>query len=238
MPKLLVLVSFLLLSACQLLPMGGQARYERQAWEERPAGCRGEACPLVNIDTLHFPDEPALDRLIEQRLLEMTRLHANDPLPASLREYQRSYLSGAEPEQTSYLQAQVREQHDGLIVIELSSYQYTGGAHGLPGRGFINYERRGDRELQLADLLLPGQEAAFWSLAAETHQRWLVEKGHATDKEFVAFWQFQPTRNIALLRDRVLLKYDVYSIAPYASGHPELSIPKEQLRGILKPQYL
>ena len=65
-----------------------------------------------------------------------------------------------------------------------------------------------------------------------------MEKGHANDKEFVAFWQFQPTRNIALLRDRVLLKYDVYSIAPYASGHPELSIPKEQLRGILKPQYL
>lgn len=236
--KRLLLVSFTLLSACQLLPFGDQASHERQAWEQRPSGCQGEACPLVNIDTLHFPDEPVLNRLIERRLLEMTRLHASDPLPASLQDYQRSYLRSAEPEQTSYLQAQVREQHGGLIVIELSSYQYTGGAHGLPGRGFIIYERRGDRELQLADLLLPGQEPAFWALAAEAHQRWLVEKGHAQDKEFIAFWQFQPTRNIALLSDRVLLKYDVYSIAPYASGHPELSIPKETLRGILKPKYL
>lgn len=238
MLKHLLFASFLLLGACQLLPSGGQADYQRQAWERKPAGCRGEACPLVNIDTLRFPGEPALDRLIEQRLLEMTRLHADDPLPASLQAYEREFLRGAEPEQASYLQAQVREQHGGLIIIELSSYQYTGGAHGMPGRGFIIYERRGDRELHLADLLLPGQEAAFWALAAEAHQRWLVEKGHAQDEDFVAFWQFQPTRNIALLSDRVLLKYDVYSIAPYASGHPELSIPKEALRGVLKPKYL
>lgn len=238
MLKYLLLASVALLGACQLLPMGGEANYQRKAWEQRPAGCAGEACPLVNIDTLHFPDEPVLNRLIERRLLEMTRLHADDPLPGSLQAYEREYLRSAAPEQTSYLQAQVREQQGGLIIIELSSYQYTGGAHGLPGRGFIIFERKEDRELQLADLLLPGQEKAFWDRAAEAHQRWLVEKGHADDKEFTDFWQFEPTRNIALLSDRVLLKYDVYSIAPYASGHPELVIPKEQLRGILKPQYL
>jgi len=238
MLKPLLLASFTLLTACQLLPGGGPAEYQRQAWEQRQPGCQGEACSLVNVDTLHFPGEPVLDRLIERRLLEMTRLHADDPLPDSLRGYARQFLREAEPEHTSYLQAQVREQHGGLIVIELSSYLYAGGAHGLPGRGFIIYERSGDRELQLADLLLPGQEEAFWQLAAEAHQRWLVEKGHAEDKEFVAFWQFQPTRNIALLSDQVLLKYDVYSIAPYASGHPELVIPKDALRGVLKPKYL
>lgn len=236
--KHLLLASFILLGACQMLPFGDQADYQRKAWEQRPAGCKGEDCARVNIDTLHFPGEPELDRLIERRLLEMTRLHADDPLPVSLQAYEREYLRNAEPEQSSYLQAQVREQHGGLIIIELSSYQYTGGAHGMPGRGFIIYERGGDRELELADLLLPGQEAAFWARAAEAHQRWLKEKGHAQDKEFVAFWQFQPTRNIALLRDSVLLKYDVYSIAPYASGHPELVIPKEMLRGVLKARYL
>jgi hypothetical protein len=29
-----------------------------------------------------------------------------------------------------YLQAKVREQHDDLVIIELSSYLDTGGAHG------------------------------------------------------------------------------------------------------------
>lgn len=238
MYKLLMLVSMLLLSACQTWPWGGPAQYERQAWEEVPAGCEGDSCPLVNIDTLHFPQEPVLDRLIEQRLLEMTRLYAGDPLPASFRDYQRDFLLTAEPGQTSYVQAQVRDQFDDLIIIELSSYQYVGGAHGVPGRGFIIYERRGDRELQLADLLLPGQEDAFWTLAAEAHRRWLAEKGLAGDKDFVEFWQFQPTRNIALLNDRVVLKYDVYTLAPYAMGHPELSIPKASLKGVLKPKYL
>ena len=40
------------------------------------------------------------------------------------------------------------------------------------------------------------------------------------------------------LKDSVLLKYDVYSIAPYSSGHPELSIPHDQLEGIVSPEYL
>ena len=236
--KRLLLASFTLLSACQLLPFGDQASYERQAWEQRPAGCQGEACPLVNIDTLHFPDEPVLNRLIERRLLEMTRLHAGDPLPASLRAYQHSYLRSAEPEQTSYLQAQVREQHGGLIIIELSSYQYTGGAHGMPGRGFINYDREQDRELRLKDVLVPGQEGNFWRAARQAHQRWLVENEHDQDAEFIEFWPFQQTAHIALLKDSVLLKYDVYSIAPYSSGHPELSIPHDQLEGIVRPEYL
>ena len=119
---------------------------------------------------------------------------------------------------------------------ELSSYLYTGGAHGRPGRGFINYDREQDRELELADVLLPGKEGAFWRAAAQAHQHWLLANEH--DAEFSRQWPFQRTANVALLRDKVLLKYDVYSIAPYSSGHPELEIPYSELSGILKPVYL
>ncbi|MBW8454414.1 MAG: RsiV family protein, partial [Pseudomonas sp.] len=65
-------------------------------------------------------------------------------------------------------------------------------------------------------------------------QRWLVENEHDQDAEFVEFWPLQQTPHIAILKDQVLLKYDVYSIAPYSCGHPLLLIPHEQLKGILK----
>ncbi|MNH42595.1 hypothetical protein D3C79_1043250 [compost metagenome] len=52
--------------------------------------------------------------------------------------YEQQYLATADKRNSSYLQAKVREQHDGLVIIELSSYLDSGGAHGMPGRGFIN----------------------------------------------------------------------------------------------------
>jgi len=228
----------LLLSACQHFRSESPVEVRQAISEQRPAGCseQDDNCPLVNIDTHLFVDEPALNALIDERLRKMTVNNPDAELPATLEGYQRDFLRDAERGWSSYLQAKLREQHDSLLVIELSSYLYTGGAHGMPGRGFINYDREQDRELGLADILVPGKEGAFWRAAAQAHQRWLLANQH--DAEFARQWPFQRTSNIALLRDKVLLKYDVYSIAPYSSGHPELEIPYEALEAIVKPAYL
>ncbi len=203
--------------------------------EQHAATCpeTDDSCPLVNIDTQTFASEPALDALIDRRLRQMTINTPDAELPVSLEAYQQSFLRDARPGWSSYLQAKLIDQYDSVLVVELSSYLYTGGAHGMPGRGFINYDRRTDRELKLADVLLPGKEGAFWRAAAEAHQRWLAANGH--DAEFSRHWPFQQTTNVALLHDRVLLKYDVYSIAPYSSGHPMLEIPYGALEGIVQP---
>lgn len=230
----------LTLGACQSLfqaDPNAPISAERSAWEHTQAGCQGDDCPLVNIDTLSFAEEPALNSLIEHELLEMTGDSPDAQLPASLKAYEQAFLQSAEPGWNSYLQAKVREQHDGLVIIELSSYLSTGGAHGMPGRRFINYDRKLHRALTLQDMLLPGQEQAFWQAAQLAHQGWLVANKLDQDPEFVKSWPFQPTENVALTFGAVTLKYAVYSIGPYASGHPELKIPYPRLNGILKPQY-
>ncbi|WP_054094079.1 RsiV family protein [Pseudomonas sp.] len=237
-PVYALLASLLLLGACQHSPLQQAPQATQRLTEERPRGCEGEDCPLVNIDTLHFADEPQLDRLIDERLRRMTLNAPDARLPASLDAYQTEFLRDAEPGWASYLQAKVREQHGDITVIELSSYLYTGGAHGMPGRGFINYDSVRHRELRLEDLLIPGQEGNFWRAARQAHQRWLTQNDQAQNSDFREQWPFQQTAHIALLEDGVLLKYDVYSIAPYSSGHPELFIPHAQLQGILKPEYL
>jgi hypothetical protein len=237
--QLFVLITLsLLLSACQHFRGERPVEVRQIVSEQRPAGCseQDESCPLVNIDTQLFADEPALNALIDERLRKMTMNSPDAQLPATLERYQQDFLREAKHGWSSYLQAKLREQHDSLLVVELSSYLFTGGAHGMPGRGFINYDRDQDRELALADILLPGQEGAFWRAAALAHQRWLVANQH--DAAFSRQWPFQRTANVAWLRDKVLLKYDVYSIAPYSSGHPELEIPYEELGAIVKPAYL
>ncbi|MCY1349700.1 hypothetical protein D9M68_388740 [compost metagenome] len=232
-------LALLLSSGCQsLFPTSTSTPLtpQRNAWEHRPAGCQGESCPLVNIDTLSF-GQPQLDALIERNLLEMTADAPDAPLPPSLAAYERNFLAEARPGYSSYLQAKVREQHDGLLILELSSYLFTGGAHGMPGRRFINWDRKLEKPLSLNDMLLPGQQDAFWKLARDAHRRWLAAEQLDQDPEYLQTWPFQETPNVALGRGAVLLKYDVYSIAPYSSGHPELKIPYPQLNGVLKPQY-
>lgn len=233
-----VITLALLTGGCQHLGREQPVEVRQILSEQRKAGCsaQDERCPFVNIDTQLFADEPALNALIDLRLRKMTVNSPEATVPATLEGYQELFLENAKPGWSSYLQAKLREQHGPLLVVELSSYLHTGGAHGMPGRGFINYDREQDRELKLADVLLPGKEGAFWRAAAKAHQQWLLTNEH--DASFNRQWPFQQTANVALLRDTVLLKYDVYSIAPYSSGHPELKIPYGELDGVLRPMYI
>lgn len=235
-PAYLISLS-LLLGACQSSgTQGPDIPYTRHATEEIKAGCQGEQCPLVNIDTLEFPSEPQLNALIEHRLLEMTQLTPEQQLAPSLAAYTSEYLRNAPDRNSTWLQAKVREQHDDLVVIEFATYLDTGGAHGMPGRGFINYSVSEDRALHLADVLLPGQEEAFWNAVKVAHNSWLINTRLDRDPEFVKDWPFVKSPNVAFLKTGVLVKYDVYAIAPYSMGHIELLVPYKRLTGILKPE--
>ena len=229
----------LTLGACQsLFEPSYKAPLEtlRDTAETVKPGCSGAECPLVNIDTVRFPGEPQLDCIIERRLLQMTRSTADAPLPASLAAYREQFLRDAAPRNSSYLQAKVREQHDGLVIIELSSYLDNGTATGKPGRGFINYSRQEHKVLTLADMLKPGEEQAFWKAAQVAHNSWLISTRLDQEAEFLKAWPFKQTPNVALTTAGVMLKYDVNTIAPYALGHVELKIPYSRLGGILKPE--
>lgn len=234
-----VAVLALALGACQswFQPnMRTPLEVKRDRWEHIKPGCTTADCPLVNIDTIHFPANPKLDAIVEKRLLQMTQDNQHSALPGSLKAYEEQFMASAEPRHSSYLQAKVREQHDGLVIIEFSSYLDTGGAHGMPGRGFINYSRQQDKVLTLQDMLVPGQEETFWKTAEEAHRAWLISTGMDKDAEFVKTWPFRQTPHIALTYGAVVLKYEVYAIAPYSMGHIELKIPYPRLNGVIKPQ--
>lgn len=231
----------LLLGACQSFfkpGLGEPLDATHVKFEHLQAGCQGEQCPLFNLDTLKFDDEAPLNEAIEAQLLDLARSAPDEPRPASLESYEKTFLATAKPGWSSYLQAKVREQHDGLVIVELSSYLFSGGEYGRPGRAFINYDRRLHKVLSLPDVLLPGQEKAFWDTARLAHQAWIVQnKLLEQDPNFAKDWPFQQTPHFALTFGALTLKYDIDRIAPHSVGHPELKIPYPRLNGIVKPYY-
>ncbi|GAB7530759.1 RsiV family protein [Pseudomonas sp. 3A(2025)] len=227
------------LGACQSLftpNMRAPLQVEREAWEQIKPGCSSDDCPLVNIDTVHFPAEPRLDAIVQKNLLQMAGSEAGTAPAATLKAYEQQFLSSAQGRNSSYLQAKVREQHDGIVVIELSSYLDTGGAHGDPGRAVFSYSRQQQKVLTLADMVVPGKEAEFWDKAQLAHQAWMTSTKVNEDPEFIKTWPFKRTPNVALTYGAVILKYPVTTIAPYAMGHIELKIPYPQLNGVIKPE--
>ena len=76
----------------------------------------------------------------------------------------------------------------------------------------------------------------FWNTAKVAHNSWLINSQMDRDPEFVKNWPFQKTPNVALTSNGVVLKYNVATIAPYALGLIEMTIPYARLTGVLKPE--
>lgn len=94
-----VAVLALALGACQSLfepNYRAPLEVKRDAWEHVKPGCSESDCPLVNIDTIHFPALPKLDAIVEQRLLQLTEDNQRSTAPTSLQAYEQQYLATAE----------------------------------------------------------------------------------------------------------------------------------------------
>ena len=218
----------------------GSLPIEPVQWERSKPGCRAD-CPVLKVDSVAFPQEPRLTALVDHALATMTGLDADSPRPyADLAEFESYYWQTAQAGYQVVLEAAVLRQADDLAVLQLDSYQYTGGAHGIPATQYLNWQRSRTRVLSLADVLVPGQRPAFVSALRQAHASWLRGNPDAQRDPagYDKLWPFQESENYALMDDGVRVKYDAYSIAPYSHGQPELTIPYDALRGVLRPEFL
>ncbi|WP_438012266.1 RsiV family protein [Psychrobacter raelei] len=128
--------------------------------------------------------------------------------------------------------------HMGEVeLFEINSYIYLGGAHGLGASEYMMFDTSSKRHIQLDDILLAGQKSKFKALAYEQYKAW-VRKDNNELKAYEKMWPFTLTDNALLTDKGVVLRYQPYEIAAYAYGMPELTVPYNQLKGILKPKYI
>lgn len=57
-------------------------------------------------------------------------------------------------------------------------------------------------------------------------------------QDYEQAWKFELSQNYYLGKQGLILQYQEYEIGPYVVGLPRLTIPYDQLKGVLKPQYL
>ena len=244
--------ALLLLSGCQAPETDTATRYSlayqplKKHYVE--PGCQSENCSQVQVSSLTFPDLPALTDELQTRLLTIAMGVTDEAgVPDEKWDnYAQEFFASAKENRATLpqfmtseaqIEASVYAEHNDLLVLELTSYvYYSGQAHGLPSTAFMVIDKRQQRAVSLDDMLIDGQQTAFRDALVQAHKRWMAELGY--DDQYEVNWPLTENRNVAPLEDNWLVKFNVYEIAPYAAGQPELTIPLEALEGIAEPRYL
>lgn len=126
-----------------------------------------------------------------------------------------------------------------LATVVLNSSSYLGGAHGSSAQQYYSFDLKAKKLVSLNDLVLPKQRAALEQHAHEAFKIWVIDSKLANDvAEYEQAWQFKLSENYYLGKQGLILQYAEYEIGPYVVGLPRLTLPYDQLNGILKPQYL
>ena len=122
-------------------------------------------------------------------------------------------------------------------TFEISSYVFTGGAHGMPYSEYLVFDQKTKKQLKLVDMLQNGKKSQFKALAYNAYKDW-VKTVDEDVKNYEKNWPFTSSDNVTLTDKGVDIRYQHYAIGPYAYGMPVLSIPYNKLGGIIKPRFI
>lgn len=126
---------------------------------------------------------------------------------------------------------------DSFELFEINSYVFTGGAHGMPYSEYLIFDSATKQQVQLADMLQKGKKSDFEALAYDAYREW-VDTVASDDHDYEQSWPFSLSDNITLTDKGIDIRYQHYSIGPYAYGMPVLSIPYDKLNTIIRPYFI
>jgi hypothetical protein len=122
-------------------------------------------------------------------------------------------------------------------LFEINSYVFTGGAHGMPYSEYLTFDLSTKKQVTLDDMLLSGKKPRFEALAYDAYKTWV--KTVADDVSgYEKSWPFMLSDNVTLTDTGINIRYQHYSIGPYAYGTPVLSIPYSKLDKVIKPHFI
>lgn len=128
-----------------------------------------------------------------------------------------------------------------LISLEAYSESYYGGAHGIFGTFFLNFDARTGERLKLASILkedaLPQLTAIAEVVFRKVHK--LAPSVNLKDAGFdFAGGRFQLNGNFGMSDTAFFFNYNLNEIGPYSMGETTIEIPLADVRALLRPEFL
>lgn len=126
---------------------------------------------------------------------------------------------------------------DGLVVLRDMGYLYTGGAHGIGGPSYHNYDFKYKRQWQLGDILMLDTSLIVRLLEAKVREEFKIAPESPLGEELLTD-SLSISDNFYFTNKGIAFVYLPYEIAAYAYGTIELFIPYDKLTLLLKPDFI
>lgn len=125
---------------------------------------------------------------------------------------------------------------NGRLVVAISDYIYTGGAHGMSAAALFTYDLRQKRSLTLDDVLKPGYETALLPHLQAAARRYSgLEAGDVLEDDGYYLVEEIPfTSNVGITEQGIIFDYPPYEVAAYAAGEIRLFVPFSEIKALMK----
>jgi hypothetical protein len=131
--------------------------------------------------------------------------------------------------------AEVLYNDNYILSIRLTKYAYTGGAHGVSIQNNLVFDLRKNAKVYLGDLFYDGFEPRLNALIDKKLRKLNgLNKSEKLKEAGFLIDEIEYNDNYFINNDGIVFYYNVYEIAPYASGPLEIFIPFYEIRGLLK----
>jgi hypothetical protein len=222
------------------IPQGIQPSKKQVIVQTKP-GCTGKQCPSIKLERLIFTEHERFSAFVEQSLLSMAQIESNQAKNFdTLKQLSDYFWATARPRDEILLRATLKRATPKIVVVQLDSYIYSGGAHGNSTTQYLNWLPQSDIVVNLQTMIPSDNMPAFEAALKRQHARWLQtnDLAKADPNAYNKMWPFQLSENAALLEDGIAITYDPYEIGPYALGMPTLIVSYSELQGILRPELM
>lgn len=122
-------------------------------------------------------------------------------------------------------------QRYNLVTFARFYNAYSGGAHNIFHTQYDTFDLASKRILTLNDILKPNAKAKVLALLKAQNATNLQEYGTDLD-------ELTLSENFYFAENGLVFVYSLYEIAPFVMGMPELSVYYEDLKELIKSQYL
>jgi hypothetical protein len=252
---ILFLAIILGLSSCQWgVPNNPRSRintdtlvYTYKTIKQRAADCGNKpdsGCTVVKITYPVFNGQLALNDTVTHKLVN---LFMSDKIEKDLQKYVDQFLAGyitfkKQDSRSSMFftldsHAKIIRQDSSLTTLEISGYNYEGGAHGSSITTFINWNTKTQQNIYLKDVFIDGYKDKL-TLIADTifrKQEKLSDTASLANDYFFKDNKFALNESFSISPLGIRFLYNQYEIKPYAAGQTDLFIPYAKIRSLLKP---
>ncbi len=130
----------------------------------------------------------------------------------------------------------VKYNDKGMLVIDILSSDYTGGAHGMYASSYLNIDMREKKLWHLEEVLRVDTPALRIVLEKEARRMFEIPANEKLGSRLLTEI-VNPTSNFYIAPAGLVFVYTPYEIASYADGQPEIFIPYTALKELLTPAF-